>query len=110
MYWKQKMLTDIVCCTGASSSTLKVCGLPSGLHYSQLESYLADLVVIHGARRIDIIQSGSNSDQINNTASTVLAIFDSESAAQKALASNAACGGKYQLEIFHGGDQQPYRS
>ena len=67
---------SVVSVGNVSSYVLQVCGLPPGLHYSQLDSYLADLVVVHGARRIDVVQNCSNSESgaVNLTACTVLAI------------------------------------
>ena len=67
--------------------------------------------MVHGARRIDVVQNASDATvttgAINVANCTVLAIFDSETAAQKAIASNAACGGKYQLQMLQ---QQQYHS
>lgn len=83
---------------------LNVCGLPPRLHYTQLSSYFAELVMNYGARQIDIVPAATTADNgdpstINLTACTVLAIFDNEISAQKALASNAAFGNKYHLQM-----------
>jgi len=81
-----------------------VCGLPSGLPCSQLDSYLSDLVVCFSARRFDVLRdSWPVSTAIAAAADTVsgccvLAVFDSDDAALTALTYHSSA--KYRLQPY----------
>jgi len=97
----------LCCCEGCSSgSVLQVCGLPSGLPCSQLDSYLSDLVVCFSARRFDVVcapDSWLGAASLQTAADTVdsccvLAVFDSDDAALAAL--NYHSSAKYRLQPY----------
>jgi len=94
-----------VCCIGCASNVLQVCGLPSGLPCSQLDSYLSDLVMCFSARRFDVVRDSWHVPSSLHAADTVdgccvLAVFDSEDAALTALTYHSSA--KYKLQPYAG--------
>ena len=91
------------CCKGCGSNVLQVCGLPSGLPCSQLDSYLSDLVVCFSARRFDVVRDSWHVPSCVHAADTVdgfcvLAVFDNEEAAVTALTCHSST--KYRLQPY----------
>jgi len=76
---------------------LQVCGLPSGLACSQLDSYLSELVMCFSARRFDVLRdSWRASDTLDGCC--VLAVFDSDDSAHSALTYHSSA--KYRLQPY----------
>ena len=77
---------------------MEVTGLPQGLKRCDLEGYLDDLMKLGSRIQVPALDergpAKSNTAHINDC--TVLAIFDSDVAAQKGLGLSAA--GKYKLK------------